>query len=69
MSSLLKITALAFLGLASLESAIAAETTVETGEGECLLRTGRGLTSPFTGNIKADDKVPYSSRKVCLFYC
>jgi len=68
MTTLLKFTTLTFLGLASLESAIAAEATIETGEGECLLRTGRGVKTPYTGNIQAEDKVPYSSRKVCLFF-
>ena len=62
MSTLLKVITLSALG----QTAYAAGTPAEVGEGECLLRTGRGLATPFTGNIKSDDKVPYSSRKVSL---
>ena len=36
--------------------------TVDTGVGECLLRTGRGMATPLTVNIVDGDKVPYSSR-------
>ena len=64
MSNLLKLTTLTVLGLASLDQTLAAEASVETGVGECLLRTGRGMTTPYLGNIQSDDKVPYSSRKV-----
>jgi hypothetical protein len=75
MSSVLKLTTLTVLGLASLEHVSAAGETaaVETGAGECLLRTGRGVATPYLGNIVEGDTVPYSSRKVrrCLSlpYC
>jgi hypothetical protein len=64
MSNLLKLTTLTVLGLASLDQTLAAEAAAETGVGECLLRTGRGVTTPYLGNLKSGDEVPYSSRKV-----
>ena len=63
MSNLLKLTTLTVLGLASLDQTLAAEAAAETGVGECLLRTGRGVTTPYLGNLKSGDEVPYSSRK------